>query len=1425
VRSGPRPELLTAGRDLTDAPKYIRWTPNESQQLLPYSFNLQAVSQYGAMSAVKTMEGVVYGDLKGKAITKSIYNSVATTGAGSALSMNADVTGFTSVQVNPFFHIGFGKNENSYGSELEKKAVYPAAALDPAATVKNEWMVQGMPPQVSYLLSPDITDNAGATTKAPTVGFSLYSTDLMASTPFTVVATPPQDPLPALPWAYAFTSSENPDLTTYLAAPVGMARFLDATVGAGYTGTGIGAAGGTAITATSKLNFSINRVGAGNFRTGFDAVQFAVPAIGQTAVVNTGTYMSAHTAVGNYVFPAEEYGASYGWTGKLGYTDAALEDPQVTGEGLNYQNFVVDFNGLMRRANTPAQPVILATMRQETNQITVGQSDVQYPYWKVDRSGMAGTSPALGTATAATYTLAPAGVHGTQLNALINRKSFADLLPYVTGTMPVDGADVKDTLQVLAYSSGTTLGPVLGNYTYPVLLEFGNITNSLYFKNTNFTNDFIRQAGDNGNINLGKFSVPAPVAASWTGGTTPVVEYKVRYAVKDVFGLELPGTMGVVTADIGNASGITMALKPVTNVRVSNKVTGGEEQGDTAATGNAAYVSAYEDANGNMVYPGGEGYGTEVTQVAKWGPNEVTPVDSNRLVYLTWDNPNTQFSGNIIEFFRWEYDANDNNPDEAEVVMASTAPLFKVHVGPKVDQFPVPTAWTAVLTQGDTKPAASFLVRFRTAKYGDGATLVDMNETPFKQALPATWVDTMTSWMAFNAAQAPDGLTKGWFAGNDITPPPAMLARMDDLLQFFIIGGTSSVNFTGWVAEGSDVTHTTNGGITPEYTWAITGADFEVGADGQSVTITPTAAAMTITFSVEWKGKTRSWTQNYTAVAPSAVDISNVTDNTRVRWDDPPTDFYTGDGPRNADARAWYGEGTKINHAVADAQGTVTYSMTSNSANMVITNGTTLQPTWTLAAAATAGQKFTVTFGVEFTPDDPPGSDPITLRSWEQEYTVKSRQTPWAEAANAITITGWPALTAFTEAMDDYVHAPTLTWTATGGGSNMHEQVAGGYPEAVVYEWLITNIGGLPTSNAAEITANRTFTHPAETANGHTAIPKPTIQINGVENDQFQLRLLVTIPDWEGKPATNATAPVTYTIGEKLPVVVGDISAGVPVLTPDITGTFSEGIYNAVKFAEVTALKVAATPGNDLTFDDRGSVVDGVLANRTITFNWSIVEETTDTASDLAVVSAASQTYPTNAIQPTVTLNSGAGTPAIQGDKFRLKLVVTHNTVPAVSSAAKYWLFTVADSYGGWSATPPAITRATIEAVDDGFTGDNTDLDGNAATGDIEEGDSGTIAFDASAFAVTGAAGITGSTTGVTYTWSVTGATFVGGSTTSTLPNPVLNVTAANTANANIGSDIVVTLVINYNPLGETMPGGGRNSQTLSFTYTVVAES
>jgi hypothetical protein len=357
-------------------------------------------------------------------------------------------------------------------------------------------------------------------------------------------------------------------------------------------------------------------------------------------------------------------------------------------------------------------------------------------------------------------------------NAKVNRDSFADFLDRrisrgdATAVTTLKG-NVKDTLQVVSYTSGTSLGPVDNHQGLPVFLEFGDL-------NAQMTAAY-KFAGT---VDFGSFPIYEP--KMWQtpfddDHSVPVASYIARYTDAAT---GFSGTMGYVDAvkNIKADTGIAVptGFAPVSNVRITGLAAAGTAgaaiEWDAAAANNrqtnrgtaaSQFIANY--------YSTGTTLGTVAAapiyvKAFNDQQNAAGPKvnDNNYKVWLIWDNPAPTgwtgdahlsneyapaISGNIIEF----YDAAHCAPHDV--------PLYKVYVGPSVTAFPIPDAWLPLLGyQGQTNAFPPLqantmraIVRIRTVRYGDKAarTFVNFDKAPFKQALPAVWMDTLTTTLSF----------------------------------------------------------------------------------------------------------------------------------------------------------------------------------------------------------------------------------------------------------------------------------------------------------------------------------------------------------------------------------------------------------------------------------------------------------------------------------------------------------------------------------------------------------------------------------------------------------------------------------------------------------------------------------------------------
>jgi hypothetical protein len=441
-------------------------------------------------------------------------------------------------------------------------------------------------------------------------------------------------------------------------------------------------------------------------------------------------------------------------------------------------------------------------------------------------------------------------------NATVNRGAFSAYLNRLASTpTAVTRANVVDTLQVVSYVSGTKLGPVDNHQGLPVFLEFGDL------------NNYAASGGGiglfDGTYNLGRFDIFKPEADQWhteIGGEdnlgAPVVSYIARYEDSVT---HLKGTMGLITDDL--SSGVALAgFTPISAVRITGVPAGSSLP---AAADPVEYL-------GNAATGTRRGTGVSVPIASYYSsgttaaPAAAAPIivkaynddgRENYKVWLTWTNPGTtaglsnhdkyNISGNIIEFF------------DAAKCGDSDLPLYKVYVGPSISAFPIPDPWLPYL--GFTSSGfnaipgvpTNVVVRIRTVRYGDRAkgNFVNFDESPFKQALPAVWMDTLTTTLSFtNAGSEVIGLES-----------ESMWNRFKKTGQ----------NFSGFAADGT-------------YPIGIVAADN--WEDAPAASTLAAIAANTIVFTNTDKGSNTpidgtdvTWTAELIRVTPSVMDGSDLT--------------------------------------------------------------------------------------------------------------------------------------------------------------------------------------------------------------------------------------------------------------------------------------------------------------------------------------------------------------------------------------------------------------------------------------------------------------------------------------------------------------------------------------------------------------------
>ncbi|MCL1909230.1 MAG: hypothetical protein FWG12_07710, partial [Holophagaceae bacterium] len=383
----------------------------------------------------------------------------------------------------------------------------------------------------------------------------------------------------------------------------------------------------------------------------------------------------------------------------------------------------------------------------------------------------------------------------TTFTPTIRRTNFAyhlrNALPRNIGNMTTTNL-VTDTFRVVAYPSGTAIGPVENNMGVPVLVEFGNINDTISGGAT---------SGLFGTPNLGATTLPVPKEGYWDAGlATPVAVYNVRYedrpnSANARISLLLDGTtdpedyidamgnysglsasMGHIQEISGGGAVTVDALRPPVNVKITTHDVWNTTDAKTFNPRNdrtSSFVSTIGDFddvfNGKdtFKYPTATGVSAVAYRATSGGGGTAEAVRPK--VWLSWENPKTEFSGTILEFFVLPKVADDTDEETAlaSFLHDGVLPNYKVHVSEKVSRFPIPDAWIDSTTpsgsHGRLGPLASsdgidddlhVVVRLRSVKYGDSKldNLVSFDESPFKQALPAQWAETITTKIDFGAA-------------------------------------------------------------------------------------------------------------------------------------------------------------------------------------------------------------------------------------------------------------------------------------------------------------------------------------------------------------------------------------------------------------------------------------------------------------------------------------------------------------------------------------------------------------------------------------------------------------------------------------------------------------------------------------------------
>jgi hypothetical protein len=751
----------------------VRWSPDDAQGRRPYSYTVYGWDKYGAGLRPAVIAGTVFTSVNGAPITKSLYNNgraVTTTEA------NLTVEDFAMVKVDPFFAHTYPQPNgfyNQYGSDAGE-----AWITINKRDSQSSWHSLIVPPGAPLLISANRNSaGSGGKITRPVVGPPVLSDDLLSKgTTFESIEA-----------GYDFktgmaSSAENGNLITYAfinpsaADPQGLdtppaARGLvdlSAFVGSGQLArwadgslTSDAAAPGYFVEVEPPAAFGtdyavdyagiMHGVGAGGLVAGADAIQVVMPSVSQSAFYNVD-----RTNDPALPFPSAAYPAARGWLNSL--VDPKFA-PQYANGKSNFNPIVLPIND-KQPAGTAAELALkegfqyafevgpggspnytLLTLKRQVaddgeyrDTAVSGSPTVpaRYPYWAMERTGV--PTRAVSSASGFTDDGASAdvevvhesdwdGADGTfgDFRAAIDRTAFAAFLgglqPYpATGGSSVVLSNVSDTLQVVSYVSGASLGPD-GHQGLPVLLEFGDLNSN--------PAGLSAPGAFSGRYDLGLLPVPRPLPAVWNtpidaDRSAPVASYVARYALP---GSGLSGSMGLVTADIGNAAGISPdavspSFAPVRNLRVT----------DGGAYGTGAASSTYRGDGVSVAVSGW--YNSEADGGAgAWG--EAAPEAANGIVvgayndggtdhcavWLSWDNPAPgAISGCVVDFF-----------DATGPIDSSSLPVYRVHVGPSLGAFPIPYSWLPRLglTQGGdfslapVSGATSVAVRVRAVRYGD----------------------------------------------------------------------------------------------------------------------------------------------------------------------------------------------------------------------------------------------------------------------------------------------------------------------------------------------------------------------------------------------------------------------------------------------------------------------------------------------------------------------------------------------------------------------------------------------------------------------------------------------------------------------------------------------------------------------------------
>jgi len=774
----------------------INWTPNDPEDArTDYTFTLNAWNQYGAKAQPFTMSGQVWGRVLGEPVTKKIY--LASAGEANdrnpVMSYPANFASWVDLKIAPRFDAKDALYPNQYGFDhgdplnppgywnVEKKPGNDASA----------WRSSAVPPGY-YLISARDFDIVGQPIINPVIGPAISGTYVTnPANPYQVPRTRP---------TYAYIQNDRPDLSTH--APYGALAGvidtsitfnvngeLDANEETWYPGYWIDAqvpmhftkfdddndkndyedatyadwtGDNEGLVKLNNVPFSgaMTLVGEGDLTGKGGVIQFVFRDASQKGFFDV--VKQENLPVGLDRYPVEAYDKKdFTWTGTPGFATEVRVDP--SDGGLSYRNIAFTLGDNSEDADAPGTgPLQYQTYRSDKMTLLAMKREPSningFNYWRASRTASPAAIPSITNVADPAHpedgivklssSFAPVGSAGV-FGAYINRNSFIADLPFINGTN-IPATTLKDTLQVVAYTSGTALGPVDNVNGLPTLIEFGQLAGNAGIP-SNFSGTL---------TNLGEVSVPRPDRDYWYGDTTPVVHYTVNYTGTN----GLPGSMGVATTKLDYTSNnpLTRGLPPITNVKITTKAW---DANKSTIDASSSPITVYK-ANANSTS------GANITALVpvRSFNNEGNDFHS---VWLTWKNPKdntgkTLNSGTIIEIF----DLSDDTIEAAGGSPENVAPLFKVHVAPEVEEFPIPNEWVAALsgntinagTDYEYVPAAngpvaqdpsSIVIRMRAVRYGDesAGNFVNFDKTPFKAAFPAYWIDTITSRLDFDETE------------------------------------------------------------------------------------------------------------------------------------------------------------------------------------------------------------------------------------------------------------------------------------------------------------------------------------------------------------------------------------------------------------------------------------------------------------------------------------------------------------------------------------------------------------------------------------------------------------------------------------------------------------------------------------------------